>query len=49
MALRLACDLDGTVADMDAALQREARRLFGPDVDLHASEKRPLESARARA
>ena len=45
MALRLACDLDGTVADMDAALQREARRLFGPDVDLHASEKRPLESA----
>ena len=45
MSLRIACDLDGTVADMDAALQREARRLFGPDVDLHASAKRPLESA----
>ena len=34
MTLRIACDLDGTVADMDAALQREARRLFGPDIDL---------------
>ncbi len=45
MGLRIACDLDGTVADMDAALQREARRLFGPDVDLHASERRTLESA----
>jgi hypothetical protein len=30
---------------MDAALQREARRLFGPDVDLHASAVRPMESA----
>ena len=45
MALRIACDLDGTVADMDAALQREARRLFGPEVDLHAASTRPLESA----
>ena len=45
MGLRVACDLDGTIADMDAALQREAKRLFGPDVDLHAAEKRPLESA----
>lgn len=45
MGLRIACDLDGTVADMDAALQREAKRLFGSDVDLHASERRPLESA----
>ena len=45
MALRIACDLDGTVADMDAALQREARRLFGPDVDLHAAATRPMESA----
>jgi hypothetical protein len=45
MALRIACDLDGTVADMDAALQREARRLFGPEVDLHGSSARPLESA----
>jgi hypothetical protein len=45
MALRIACDLDGTVADMDAALQREAKRLFGADVDLHASTARTLESA----
>jgi hypothetical protein len=42
MPLRIACDLDGTIADMDAALQREAQRLFGPDVDLRAA--RPLES-----
>jgi hypothetical protein len=34
MALRIACDLDGTIADMGAALQREAETLFGPDVDL---------------
>jgi hypothetical protein len=45
MSLRIACDLDGTLADMDAALQREAQRLFGPDVDLHAAVARPLESA----
>ena len=45
MSLRIACDLDGTVADMDAALQREAKRLFGPDVDLHASSAAPIESA----
>ena len=45
MGLRLACDLDGTVADMDAALQREARRLYGPYVDIHASHRPPLESA----
>ena len=31
MPLRIACDLDGTLADMGAALQREARNLFGPD------------------
>ena len=40
MSLRIACDLDGTIADMDAALQREAKRLFGPEVDLHADAKR---------
>lgn len=45
MSLRIACDLDGTVADMDSALQREAQRLFGPDVDLNAASPRPLESA----
>lgn len=36
MSLRIACDLDGTLADMTAALQREAERLFGPGVDLRA-------------
>jgi len=34
VALRIACDLDGTLADMEAALQREAERLFGPGVSL---------------
>jgi hypothetical protein len=32
MALRVACDLDGTIADMEGALQREAEQLFGSDV-----------------
>src|SRR4051812_6950083 len=45
MPLRIACDLDGTVADMDAALQREARRLFGPEIELHAFPGERLESA----
>jgi len=34
MSLRLACDLDGTLANMDAALQHEAEHLFGPGVSL---------------
>jgi hypothetical protein len=34
MGLRIACDLDGTLADMESALQREAERLYGPDVSL---------------
>jgi hypothetical protein len=37
MSLRIAVDLDGTLADMDTALQEEAERLFGPGVDLRAS------------
>jgi hypothetical protein len=45
MSLRIACDLDGTVADMDSALQREAQRLFGPDVALRAFPGDRLESA----
>lgn len=46
MALRIAVDLDGTLADMDAALQEEAERLFGPAVDLRASLRgRPEGSA----
>ena len=42
MALRIACDLDGTLADMEAALQREAEGLFGGDVDLRAGASLPL-------
>jgi hypothetical protein len=34
MSLRIACDLDGTLADMNAALQREAERIFGEPVDV---------------
>ena len=34
MSLRIACDLDGTLADMDAALRREAERIFGEPVDV---------------
>ena len=45
MSLRIACDLDGTVADMAAALQREAERLFGPDAILNAMPGERLESA----
>jgi hypothetical protein len=36
MPLRIACDLDGTLADMHAALQREALRIFGEAVDVNA-------------
>lgn len=39
MSLRIACDLDGTVADMDSALQRQAERLFGPGVGVRAPPK----------
>jgi hypothetical protein len=39
VSFRIACDLDGTVADMDGALQREAERLFGPGVVLRAPAK----------
>lgn len=37
MSLRVACDLDGTLADMESALEAEANRLFGPGVDLRSS------------
>jgi hypothetical protein len=30
MSLRIGCDLDGTLADLDSALQRETETLFGP-------------------
>ena len=34
MSLRVAFDLDGTIADMEGALQRVAEQLFGPNVAL---------------
>lgn len=34
MALRIACDLDGTLADMDGTLQHHAEVLFGRGVEL---------------
>jgi hypothetical protein len=37
MSLRIACDLDGTLADMESALEMEAERLFGPGIDLRGS------------
>jgi hypothetical protein len=37
-ALRVACDLDGTLADMPAALRRESQRIFGRNVDGHNRE-----------
>src|SRR5918992_219105 len=37
VSLRIACDLDGTLADMESALEAEAERLFGPEVDLRGS------------
>src|SRR5262245_15978544 len=43
MSLRIACDLDGTVADMTGALQRQAEALFGPNVDLRAGMGVPAE------
>ena len=45
MSLRIAVDLDGTLADMEAALQAEAERLFGPGVDLRGSLKGRAEGA----
>lgn len=48
MPLRLACDLDGTLANMESALQQEAERLFGPGVSLRGA-KAALEEGVAEA
>ncbi len=45
MSLRIAVDLDGTLADMDAALQEEAERLFGRGVDLRGTLRGRAEGA----
>ena len=44
MSLRIACDLDGTIADMEGALQREAEILFGEGVVLRAAGASHLEA-----
>ena len=43
MMSRIACDLDGTLADMNGALQSEAEALFGPDVSVRAGLQVPAE------
>ena len=43
MPLRVAFDLDGTIADMEGALQREAEQLFGPNVLLRPAGSDHLE------
>ena len=44
MSLRIACDLDGTIADMEGALQREAEILYGADVVLRAAGASHIEA-----
>ena len=44
MTLRVGCDLDGTIADMEGALQREAEQLFGSDVVLRSAGSAHLEA-----
>ncbi len=44
MSLRVAFDLDGTVADMESALQRVAEDLFGPNVALRPAGSQHLEA-----
>ena len=41
MSLRTPWGLDGTLADMKAALPREAERLFDDGLDLHARAQGP--------
>ena len=44
MSLRVAFDLDGTVADMEGALQRVAEQLFGPNVALRPAGSAHLDA-----
>jgi len=47
MALRIGCDLDGTLADLDSAFKREAERLFGGPADIAMSALRQKRRLRA--
>lgn len=49
MPLRVGFDLDGTVADMYSALQREAVKLFGEDVIRKAATKESPGTSKAKA
>jgi len=44
MSLRVAFDLDGTIADMEGALQRIAEQLFGPNVALRPAGSEHLDA-----
>src|SRR5919206_5283110 len=44
MSLRVAFDLDGTIADMEDALQRVAEQLFGPNVALRPAGSEHLDA-----
>ena len=48
MPLRIGCDLDGVLADMEGALVREAETLFGPGLKTKQSKKRPKRSKGAK-
>jgi hypothetical protein len=43
MALRIGCDLDGVLADMEAALVREAEKLFGARPKRDEARRQPLD------
>ena len=45
MPLRVAFDLDGTVADMYSTLHQEALKLFGPETLAKAAYKKPVPAA----
>src|SRR5688572_3353288 len=45
MALRIGCDLDGVLADMEGALVREAEKLFGARPMRQPSERRTYDAS----
>ena len=45
MALRIGCDLDGVLADMEAALVREAEKLFGARPKRDESRRQSLDAS----
>ena len=47
MALRIGCDLDGVLADMEMALVREAEKLFGPELKREPPRPTPTPTSMA--